>query len=167
MSKFTTSNQIQTPHFLGSSAKELYLKDESWSLPGHILLCFLFLHCSGSHSVGPELVASASASAGNFFESEGVRSSHPCLNKSYRRVSCTPKFQNHCPNGTTFLFDSGSDYRCFHLFIISFLSLIPHSSHIKWFPKFCHSTSLTLVESIPFLAIPTLIQGQVNFRLLQ
>lgn len=100
-----------------SSAKELYLKDESWSLPGHILLCFLFLHCSGSHSVGPELVASASASAGNFFESEGVRSSHPCLNKSYRRVSCTPKFQNHCPNGTTFLFDSGSDYRCFHHFL--------------------------------------------------
>lgn len=53
-----------------------------------------------------------------------------------------------------FLFDSGSYCKCFHLFIISFLSLISHSSHIKRFPRFCHSTSLSLVESIPFLAIP-------------
>lgn len=108
---------------------------QSWAPLSHTLLCFLFLHCSGSQSVGPEPIESASA--GNFFESEGMGSSHLCMYKSPKRFSGTQKFQNHyfiwnqhssltqAPTANVFIFSSFPSFP---------LSPTPHT--LNGFPDF-------------------------------
>lgn len=142
---------------------------QSWAPLSHTLLCFLFLHRSGSQSVGPEPIVSASA--GHFFESEGMGSSHLCMYKSPERFSGTQKFQNHyfiwnqhssltpAPTADVFIFSSFPSFP---------LSPTPHT--LNGFPESvtpprCHW--LTPFPSSLFPAITTLIQAHTSFWLLQ
>lgn len=133
------------------------------------LLCFLFLHCNGSQSVGPEPIVSASA--GNFFESEGMGSSHLCMYKSPKRFSGTQKFQNHyfiwnqhssltqAPTASVFIFSSFPSFP---------LSPTPHA--LKGFPDFVTPPRCHWLDPFPsslFPAITTLIQAHISFWLLQ